>query len=57
MEKMNQRIVEFHDMEDVAEFVNAAGKSEFDVNVISGNLYWPSAAAHNCRCRNNLPEA
>ncbi|MBQ6441318.1 MAG: HPr family phosphocarrier protein [Lachnospiraceae bacterium] len=39
MEKLNQRIVEFHDMEDVAEFVNAAGKCEFDVNVISGNLY------------------
>lgn len=39
MEKMNQRIVEFRDMEDVAEFVNAAGKSEYDVNVISGNLY------------------
>ncbi len=38
-EKINQRIVEFHDMEDVAEFVNAAGKSEYDVNVISGNLY------------------
>lgn len=38
-EKMNQRIVEFHDMEDVAAFVDAADKSEFDVNVISGNLY------------------
>ena len=36
---MNQRIVVFHDIADVAEFVTAAGKCAFDVNVISGNLY------------------
>lgn len=39
MTEMNEKTVVFNDVADVAEFVDAAEKCEFDVDVISGNLY------------------
>lgn len=36
---MHEKTVMFNDIADVAEFVDAAGKCEFDVDVVSGNLY------------------
>ncbi len=36
---MNEKTVMFNDIADVAEFVDAAEKCEFDVDVFSGNQY------------------
>ena len=36
---MNEKIVVFNDIADVAEFVDAAERCDFDVDLISGNLY------------------
>lgn len=36
---MNEKTVVFNDIADVAEFVDAAEKCEFDVDIFSGNTY------------------
>lgn len=36
---MNEKTVIFNNISDVAEFVAAAGKCEYDVDVFSGNQY------------------